>query len=533
MSETEALATTGAEQARATPGSSPFTSLLLEDDQARGVALLRLLQSMVGSDTRVVHVGNPLRSPLTLERILIQVAGPEGEVFLEDDARLIVRAIAERQGQEACVVLLIEQAETLHPKVLRSLQAMTPYFALEGCPTLQVVFVGRPSFRALLDEDGLQPLRQALGFERPGPAEPDATAIPGVPERPGKAPGDKALGAKASIFRPGQRTVSVARPEPKPDIGLDRLPDPSFPFYEPADDEPPTPTPNAAERLAVRAEPGGDLSPRRRGALLPALLTLVVLAALATGAFFGLRSVFYRDVPARPALASLRPAEPQSPATVPLAAPPQPSPPQSSPATPPPKAVAPALTTAAPPPATPPAAIEPDSTPSSPPTLPSVITPPSVANSPARLRREFDAFLLNSGLGAATLSEAQRGALFDEFLAWRARNASTPPAAAPAPATAEPPPRVVIHVPAGSTDAEAVSKGLVADLRPRPGMVETREVADTPGRPTIRYYHPEDESLAWDTATRMKGSGLSWAVQDFSTFRPSPSRGTIEVWLPR
>ena len=78
-----------------------------------------------------------------------------------------------------------------------------------------------------------------------------------------------------------------------------------------------------------------------------------------------------------------------------------------------------------------------------------------------------------------------------------------------------------------------MSAHLQADLGSRLGAVETRRVAGTPDRPSIRYFHPGDEPVAHQVAARMAGAGLVWTLQDFSTFVPRPSRGTIEVWLPR
>ena len=95
------------------------------------------------------------------------------------------------------------------------------------------------------------------------------------------------------------------------------------------------------------------------------------------------------------------------------------------------------------------------------------------------------------------------------------------------------PSRVVIHVPAGSERAEAISAQLRVGLGSRVGTVEARRVADTPDRPSIRYFHPGDEAAAHQVAGWMAEAGLAWTLQDFSTFLPRPSRGMIEVWLPR
>ena len=98
---------------------------------------------------------------------------------------------------------------------------------------------------------------------------------------------------------------------------------------------------------------------------------------------------------------------------------------------------------------------------------------------------------------------------------------------------ATPNPRVVIHTPAGPEASAVLSAHLLASLGSRPGSVEVRRVADTPTRPSIRYFHPEDEPIARQIAARMTDTGLPWAIRDFAAFLPRPSRGTIEIWLPR
>lgn len=142
------------EAARAASSVGPaFVALLLEDERSRADAVSALLSQLAGPETRVVRVDAQLRSLLTLDRPTDRAA----------DA--VARVLAERQGREAQVVLLIEQAEALPYGTLLSLQAMAPYFVRAGRPALRVAFVGRPTFRALVAAEELAPLRQALGFD--------------------------------------------------------------------------------------------------------------------------------------------------------------------------------------------------------------------------------------------------------------------------------------------------------------------------------------------------------------------------------
>ncbi len=391
-------------------------ALLLDDERRHAVAVTALLSRISGPDARVVRVDARLRSLLAIER----TAGLDGRTPPESDARSVARALAERQGSETQIILLMERSETLTPATLRSLQAMAPYFAQPGRPTLQVVFVGRPAFQALLAGAELTPLRVALGFE-------------------GGLLGHEPVPAEA-----------VSRSQP---------------------------------------------TDRRRAAAIFPVAALAVAAAVAGAAYLGVSQPPDRKIPA-----ATMPAQPPAP---PLIVPPLSLAPSAVPA---PAPVSPA--TAAVPPAAAPAAPEEDQ--------------------PARLRQAFSAFAASSGRNVAVLSEAQRNALVSEFLASRSRNADTKAAAV----ATRPGLRVVLHVPDGSPAAAALSGRLLTALAPKSGRVETRHVPATPGRPSIRYFRPEDAPIARQVVGWMAGAGLAWTLQDFSTFQPRPSAGTIEVWLP-
>ena len=532
---------------------SPFVALLLEDEREQAAALDALTARLAEPGARVIRVGNPLRASLTLERIMIQVAGPEGEVFAGDDARLIVRAIAERQRREDRIVLVIERAESLHPKVLRSLQAMAPHFAEDGHPTLQVAFIGRPAFRALLDGEELRPLREALWLPgewatpKPGSASPSrpvpepevAAVLRSLPAARRAMAGSPALDIPEMPHVPG---ISQAR---KDDPGtaspagawLEARPGASVPAGQPRDADLHAAWSEAADAgnswvrplVASRNPPDGDASarngaaaaaptermPRRARILVPLLLLFAVSAGMG-GAYVGLRGLFYRNVPARATSAAPAPAMARPEATV------------TTPANP---------GAALPGPVGPSTAPDAQAEPS--PSLP-VVTPPPAAAMPvqpadqaARLRRDFDAFLDRSGRNAAALSDAQRGVLFEEFLQWRSQNVGRPSQSGLTPETsATPAPRIVIHVPSGSAATEALSARIAANLGARSSGVQSRRVAEAPSRPTIRYFHADDEAAARRAAAWLSDTGLNWTVRDFSTFQPRPSRGTIEVWVP-
>jgi hypothetical protein len=45
----------------------------------------------------------------------------------------------------------------------------------------------------------------------------------------------------------------------------------------------------------------------------------------------------------------------------------------------------------------------------------------------------------------------------------------------------------------------------------------------------VRYFHADDAGAAARLAGRL---GRGWAIQDFRGYEPSPSPGTLEVWVP-
>jgi hypothetical protein len=437
MQDTGALAGTGAHGPSVRPNSRQFTAVLLNDDQKRASALADLLSSLATPDVRVIRIGSASRSHSMLERILAPVAQADSPSRLAENARLIARTIAERQGRETRVVLLIRQAERLQHGVLRSLQAMAPYFTQAGEPTLQVAFIGRPAFQALLDGEDLAPLRQALAIG-PDPLKPTTEPAP--------APS-------------GTRIFEAADPE----FGRPERPSPAT---LPRNAEPDAV--DDARRLRPAAIPYP--APRRGRIAAFGLLALMIVAAMTGAAYVGLHRLFYRDVPARRVVA------------------------------------------AAPPPAAPPVSAP--------------VPAPAIAPAPVE----------NATPAAPPLGEEQRNGPTDRLTDRRPPGASTSSAPDPRPEqrpNQRPDPRVVIHVPVGSASAEALSAQLVKTFGGRPGTVEARRVADTPTRPSIRYFHPEDEPAARQAAGLMADTGLNWTLRDFTTFQPRPSRGTIEVWLPR
>ncbi len=398
----------------------PFTALLLEDDSKRACALSILLSNLQQPDVRVLRMGNSVRSRLTLEHILLQVTEPDANSSLADNTCRIARAIAERRGQETSVVLLITQAETLHSRTLRLLQDMAPYFAEGAAPTLQVVFVGRPAFRDLLQARDMTPLREALGF-------------PAYTKTPDPSMDDDFLDTQAAAeFSKLTSMASMA---------------------------------STAEQAASEPVLRPSL-PKRRGSLAARSMLLLIVVTVGVGlGYLGAQVLPHQNLPTPRGLNAF-------PSTETQAAPDAQPPPMSTIPTPIPDALQPVPPT---------------------PVLPA----PALAPRPIPVKQRS----IDDGASPNLASTSN--------------------------------PRVVIHVPAGSEATAALSAHVLASLGSRPGTVELRRVAETPNRPNIRYFHPEDEAIARQVATQMADTGLPWTLRDFSTFLPRPSRGTIEVWLPR
>ncbi len=170
------------------PEGPRCAAIIAADPALRVSGLQAAATSLAEAGPASVRVGNPLSSPLTLRRILFQIdldgGGDEAEV--DDEARL-ARLLEERRGAQDRIVLVVEQADTLNPAALLSLQR------LAGTPgALQVLFVGAPAFWALLDDAGLAPLRRALARQR---TEPAAASPPAPVVAPAAAPARPVAGA--------------------------------------------------------------------------------------------------------------------------------------------------------------------------------------------------------------------------------------------------------------------------------------------------------------------------------------------------
>lgn len=180
-----------------------FTCVLAEDPRLRSAAIEAAILAVADMSTRFVRAGNPLRSPLTIERLLIQVTGPAAIRGGERDAAALTRLVAGPQADESRVIVVVEDADTLDAEAIRILRLMSRTFRASR-PTVQVLFSGHPAFRAVLA--GEAPSAPAL------PEAPPAQAFPGgpAPAMPQPAPVGPSFAPEADrplAAKPPQRSA--------------------------------------------------------------------------------------------------------------------------------------------------------------------------------------------------------------------------------------------------------------------------------------------------------------------------------------
>lgn len=122
-----------------------FASLLADGTEQRAAALEALLDRVVDERTRVAWVGNPLRSPLTIERFLIQIVGPEIDLRVERGPAELARVVARPVGHEARLLIVVQQPETINAEMRDLLGAMAGHLRGVALP-VQFLFVGSTSF---------------------------------------------------------------------------------------------------------------------------------------------------------------------------------------------------------------------------------------------------------------------------------------------------------------------------------------------------------------------------------------------------
>jgi len=160
----------------ARPSGVPHVTVLLGSGHQHEQVVRDLLATLAPG-ARIIRAGNPLRSPLTIERILIQGGQPEVGLLADNAAEDALQRLCLRRPSESRVVLVIDQAETLSASAIRILSRL----AVPGgrpsagmAAVLHIVFVGLPSFKQLVKDKAATPIREALA--QGGLPAPDATA---------------------------------------------------------------------------------------------------------------------------------------------------------------------------------------------------------------------------------------------------------------------------------------------------------------------------------------------------------------------
>ena len=170
-----------------------------------------------------------------------------------------------------------------------------------------------------------------------------------------------------------------------------------------------------------------------------------------------------------------------------------------------------------------------------PPASPS--TPPleDAATARARLYREFTAFLNTRSLGRRLL-QAEREALFQDYLARHQAAPPSPQTAAPAEVeTSRIPgePRVLLFFASGSDLDRMAAEHQAELLRNRVAGLELQPAPAVPAIPTIRYEFLADRTAAFALAQTTLAQGGEWQVEDMTASPKRPEPGMIEMWLPR
>ena len=118
----------------------PFATLLIDGSSTRAAALESLLDQVTAEGTRIVWVGNPLRSPLTLERLFLQTGLRRGGPAVRTPPGGTHPHMLARTGGDAKrALLIVQQPDTLDVAARETLGRMAAYFA-DGEPVCRSCF---------------------------------------------------------------------------------------------------------------------------------------------------------------------------------------------------------------------------------------------------------------------------------------------------------------------------------------------------------------------------------------------------------
>lgn len=148
---------------------------------AANTSVAALEAAVAGLDPEQVataRIRNPLAAQLSVERAMLQLAPEdEGDLILDDAGRL-VRAVTARASGRPCLLVIVEQAETLTSSALALLQIL-PDIQAPGVGRVRVVFHGTTKFRALLEDPRFHSIRDSeIAPRAPATVTPQLGLLP-------------------------------------------------------------------------------------------------------------------------------------------------------------------------------------------------------------------------------------------------------------------------------------------------------------------------------------------------------------------
>jgi hypothetical protein len=126
----------------------PFVELRQDNVLSRAASLDALLGKIAETETKLVWIGNPLRSPLTLERLFLQAAGPEADLRVDRTPGELVNMLRSALDGAARCLVIVQQPETLNPEARDTLARIAPLLG-RASPTIQFLFCGTDAFRSI------------------------------------------------------------------------------------------------------------------------------------------------------------------------------------------------------------------------------------------------------------------------------------------------------------------------------------------------------------------------------------------------
>lgn len=414
------------------------------------IAIRELAAAHIG----FVRISNPFVSPMSLKRLVLQIARDETDEARRDNAERVLRALIAQSDARRQVVVVVEQAETLTPKALEFLHGL-PGLSHPSLAPVQVALVGAPALGARIADNRTYIIRDPAD-----PAPATAVQAPALAlQTPRPCASRKGRPRSEVLFLAGLGFCGV--------VAILLMI--HGPFQPDAIPRSPTP-PRTPTEMQAPSSPGSS-EPQQTATAAPQVLPVAPLT---------------------------QPAG-QQPTETPLAL-----------------AQAPAAGLPVPEP-------------------PFALPLEDAATARAQLYREFAAFLDTRSLGRR-LPQAEREALFQEYLARHQATPSSPQAAALAEVeTSRIPgePRVLLFFASGSDPDRAAAERQAELLRDRVAGLELQPALAVPAIPTIRYEFPADRTAALALARTTRAQSGEWQVEDETASPKRPEPGTVEMWLPR